>query len=416
MKAFIASIALACAPLSALPAPPMSPSGAFNAGNSLGIAANPDVATGITESAASTTVPNYSATSPRSALYSGMKNLGPDGLSETTYCQTDGVSSPDSKTKITCDATNLMTDFNIHKPVIHIDKTLDPLMVKRRAIQDDPASASLPINNSTSACKPETTTSADQTREETCTDVIGMPSSSSCEMPQEVDVLQHNRYQCDEGKPGTSHSCSKTLTTDCSTGCYPNGIRLVTYSGFGGLVTTDAGGGYYYLNLGTVQPNGDVQNNYYSGWKHQMYEARYTIQVDNINDIDTFTLEKVFYDDSTAIWINGTFVWGNRGGSTLETCMTTITSYDSDGNPVYTPYLGATNGVDACSTSSSYWDISGQSLTASVGELKSYLHSGENEIVIRLVVGDNGEVLYRFKTLYSCGCTKTWVDGCAIYE
>ena len=407
------SILLAVTSGLALAAEPMTPTDAFSLGRGFGSAANATVPSGITPSEAESKVPNYAPSSDRSALYGGMRNLGPDGVGRTSYCETTGLTSADPKEKLSCDATNVLTKFRDHAPTIALDKNTDPLFVRKRAIQADPQAASLTINTSTTACVPTSSTTADTTRTETCFDYVGAPTASSCQMPWDVEVLQHNRYQCDQGKPGTVRTCSSSLVTNCSTGCYPDGITLTGQSGFGGVVITGPDADKYYMvHLGTVRPDGSHWNDYWRGWHYEIYEANYTININDVSRIDTFLLQTVSYDDSTAIWINGRFVWGNRGGNTLETC--TASYQDADGNTF--TRAGFTNGVDACSLSPSYWDISGSNITVSVGELKSYLVTGSNTIRIRVIVGDYGDVSYHFKTLYSCGCTKTWVDGCAAYR
>lgn len=392
----------------------MSATEAFSLGRGFGTEANATVPSGITPAEAEAKVPNYAPTSDRSSLYSGMRNIISDGAGQTTYCKTTGYTSSDPKEKLSCDATNLLTDFRLHEPTIAIDKNTDPIFVRKRAIQANPEASSLIINSSTTACTPTTSTSADVTRTETCFDYVGAPTASTCQMPWDVEVVQHNRYQCDQGKPGTRYSCSERLVTTCSMGCYPSGITLTNATGFGTMVITDAGGGYYWFHLGTVLADGSHRNNYWSGTKYRMYEANYTINVSDVNMIDTFLLDNVSYDDSTAIWINGAFVWGNRGGTTLDTCD--VTAIDPDTGATYVAFEGATNGIDACTRSSAYWNISGSVISVSVGELKGYLRTGTNTIRIRVLVGTNGDVSYHFKSRYSCGCTKSWVDGCAAYK
>lgn len=201
----------------------MSANDAFNEGSTFGTARNPEVREGIKTENAETTVPNYSATSEKSGLYGGMKNLNPDGHLEKTYCATDGLTSPDPKQVEACQATNLLAGMNETGNPFSINKETDPLMIKKREIQADPGAATgMPFTSSLSECTATSSTSADITRTETCTDVIPFPKSDTCTMPWEVEVLQHNRYECSKGKDATTKKCNELLVVTCNSNMVPN--------------------------------------------------------------------------------------------------------------------------------------------------------------------------------------------------
>ena len=200
----------------------MSANDAFNEGSTFGTARNPEVREGIKTENAETIVPNYSATSEKSGLYAGMKNLNPDGHMEKTYCATAGLTSPDPKQVEACQATNLLAGMNETGNPFSINKETDPLMIKKREIQADPGAATgMPFTSSLSECTATSSTSADITRTETCTDVIPFPKTSTCQMPWEVEVLQHNRYECTKGKDPTIRKCNELLVVSCNSNLMP---------------------------------------------------------------------------------------------------------------------------------------------------------------------------------------------------
>lgn len=200
----------------------MSANDAFNLGNTFGAARNAEVRQGVKKENAETMVPNYSATSEKSALYGGMKNLGPDGHVEKTYCATDGLSAPDAKQVEACQAVNTLAKINEKGNPFTINKETDPILVKKRQVQADPAAASgMSLATTLSECSSTTTTTSDVTRTETCTDVIPFPKSASCQMPWEVEVLQHNRYQCTKGKDPTIRKCNELLMVSCNSNAIP---------------------------------------------------------------------------------------------------------------------------------------------------------------------------------------------------
>ena len=200
----------------------MSANDAFNEGSSFGTARNAEVRAGVKKEAAEDVVPNYSASSEKSALYGGMKNLGPDGHLEKSYCAADGLSSPDPKQDEACQAVNTLAKINETGNPFTINKETDPIMVKKREIQADPAAASgMSLATTLSECTSTTTTTSDVTRTETCTDVIPFPKSDSCQMPWEVEVLQHNRYECTKGKDATIRKCNEVLVVSCNSNYVP---------------------------------------------------------------------------------------------------------------------------------------------------------------------------------------------------
>lgn len=200
----------------------MSANDAFNLGNTFGAARNAEVREGVKKENAETTVPNYSATSEKSGLYAGMKNLGPDGHVEKTYCATGGLTAPDPKQVEACQAVNTLAKINETGNPFSINKETDPIMVKKREIQANPSAATgMSLSTSLSECASTTTTTSDITRVETCTDVIPFPKTSTCQMPWEVEVLQHNRYECTKGKDPTIRKCNELLVVSCNTNAVP---------------------------------------------------------------------------------------------------------------------------------------------------------------------------------------------------
>jgi len=382
----------------------MTATDAFALGRGFGTSANAGVPSGISSSEAESKIPNYSTTSSRSSLYGGMRNIGPDGLGQTTYCKTTGYTSTDPKEKLACDATNLLSDFRLHAPTIAINKSTDPIMVRKRAIQANPEASSLTINSSTTACTPTTSTSADVTRTETCFDYVGAPTASSCQMPWDVEVVQHNRYQCDQGKPGTQQTCSNTLALDCGPmidGCDVNAISSSSWSPDMATTWQNMGNGTWNLTFGTIA------DNYWSGWG-AIFDKTLYFNVSNKDKISFFTLVRAAFDDWILVRVNGTIVYaGPYGGDRLER----VVSCNPD--PEF-PFC--ITQVQYCATCYSSPELNTSWNFSLNIDLKPYLVNGANKIETRTIVAGNGESAIVIATRQYCECTKTWVNGCAPYQ
>lgn len=372
----------------------MSANDAFNEGSSFGTARNAEVREGVKKENAETTVPNYSPTSDKSALYGGMQNLGPFGANEKIYCKTDGLTSPDPKQREACNATNTLSDINEHAGAIVINKETDPLMIKKREIQADPVAASgMPFATSLSACTPEAITGSSITRDETCFDAIPLPKTDACQMPWEVEVLQHNRYECLSGKQSQSYSCSDVLSVVCAVatdGCDSGGLVPASWAGDMAISWTDAGSGNYQLQFGTI---GD---NYWPG-SGTIYDRTLNVEVKNVSNITLFALRYAQFDDYLLVKVNGHLVYlGPYGGDRLEV-VTQCTRR-------------CIKRVQTCETCFRNPELSTDWKFNLDIDLRPYLKEGMNQIFTRTVVAGWGESAIRILTRQKCpsDCTVTW--------
>lgn len=378
----------------------MSANDAFNQGASFGTARNAEVRAGIRREDAESTVPNYSATSERSALYGGMTNLGPFGTNEKIYCETDGLTSPDPKQREACNATNTLSRINEHADAITINRETDPLMIRKREIQADPVAASgMPFSTSLSECTNDSVTGSNITREETCFDGIPLPTSNSCQMPREVEVLQHNRYSCLTGKQSASYSCSDVLSVVCAPvtdGCDSGGIVPASWAGDMAISWTNLGNGDYQLQFGTI---GD---NYWPGYG-AIYDRSLRLEVTNLDNITKFLLAYVQFDDYLLVEVNGHQVYlGPYGGDRLEVVEHCVNF--EEGGGFCTPR------VKTCETCLRSPELSTDWRFNLAIDLRPYLIEGTNHIFTRTVVAGRGESAIRILTRQKCpsDCTVTW--------
>lgn len=381
----------------------MSANDAFNLGNTFGTARNAEVRQGVKKENAETMAPNYSATSEKSALYGGMQNLGPFGANEKIYCKTDGLTSPDPKQREACNATNTLSDINEHAGAIVINKETDPLMIKKREIQADPVAASgMPFATSLSACTPEAITGSSITRDETCFDAIPLPKTDACQMPWEVEVLQHNRYKCLSGKQSQSYSCSDVLSVVCAVatdGCDSGGLVPASWAGDMAVSWTDAGSGNYQLQFGTI---GD---NYWPG-SGTIYDRTLNVEVKNVPNITLFALRYAQFDDYLLVKVNDHLVYlGPYGGDRLEV-VTQCT-------------WRCVKRVQTCETCLRNPELSTDWKFNLDIDLRPYLKEGMNQIFTRTVVAGRGESAIRILTRQKCpsDCTVSWnKTACSPYR
>lgn len=387
----------------------MSANDAFNEGSSFGTARNAEVRAGVKKEAAEVVVPNYSASSERSALYGGMKNLDPDGHMEKAYCAADGLTSPDPKQVEACQAVNTLAKINETGNPFSINKATDPIMVKKREIQADPTSfTGMPFGTSLSECTNETVTGSSITREETCFDAIPLPTSSSCQMPQEVEVLQHNRYSCLTGKKSEAYACSDVLSVVCAPaadGCDSGGLVPASWAGDMAISWTNIGSGNYQLQFGTI---GD---NYWPG-NGTIYDRTLQVQVNNVSNITAFLLAYAQFDDYLLVRVNGHLVYvGPYGGDRLEV-VTTCIENEATGTFCYKQ-------VQTCATCFRSAELeTNWQFNLSV-DLRPYLKEGLNEIFTRTVVAGDGESAIRITTRQKCpaDCTVSWnKTACSPYR
>ena len=359
----------------------MSANDAFNEGNGFGVARNAEVRDGVSTSAAEDTVSNYSSTSERSALYGGMTNLAPFGTNEKVYCQTEGLSAPDSRQREACNATNMLSNLREHAPEIIINRETDPLMIRKREVLADPVAATgMPFATSLSECSADAVTSSDITRTETCFDGIPLPSSASCQMPWEVEVVQHNRYACLTGKDG----------------CDAGGLVPASWAGDMAVNWSPLGSGNYRLQFGTI---GD---NYWPG-SGTIYDRTLTFSVSNVSNITLMKLTRARFDDWLLVQLNGHVVYfGPFGGDRLE---------------IIDSRFGAR--VQYSATAFGWAELSTDWNFNLNIDLRPYLREGTNVLFTRTIVSGRGESAIQITTRQKCpsDCTVSWnKTACAPYH
>lgn len=133
----------------ALGEPPMPPDAAFSEGKTFSQGQLPAAKANIDPTKASSTVPNYTTTTPETG-YFGLPGLGTPAGARVTTCKTS-VLDPNNYNDQSCDATNFTQDNPTIRPTITIAPT-DPVLVNSGPIQKNPIPLTGAIGGTYSGC------------------------------------------------------------------------------------------------------------------------------------------------------------------------------------------------------------------------------------------------------------------------
>lgn len=138
---------------------------AFSQGGQLGRSGNAQARGSVTDDAARSTVPNYTTNPPQTSLYGSGGLSAPAGAAVGNCALTPGQGS--SYADQACNATNFSQTNPGQRPNFTIGPN-DPLLVRSKAIANDPQSIAGNIAGSYSACTTQTATSPDIYETRTC--------------------------------------------------------------------------------------------------------------------------------------------------------------------------------------------------------------------------------------------------------
>lgn len=224
-----------------------------------------------------------------------------------------------------------------------------------------------------------------------------------------------SKDRCVETRFNARYSCLTTAIPSCTS----------SYSvGSGGMDLSTYQSDIEIKEIGYVDPItrkyrfGSVGNNNY--WTGDGYMKReFAIDIQDVNNVNTFRLYHVYWDDSIAISINGHWVWVNwyRRGSEVfqsdrwgayiekETCRL-VGSYD-DGNYECTKYNQFQSLFERNNSFNSPVNV----------DFKPYLREGRNIIRMDVGVVDGGEGWMHFEiSAYHPQCDNIIENECQQYE
>ena len=303
----------------------------------------------------------------------------------------------------------MLSSLRDHAPAITINRETDPLMIRRRAILSDPVAATgLPFATSLSECTAEGATGSDITRTESCFDGIPLPSSSSCQMPWEVEVVQNNRYSCLSGRRSSIHECQETLLVSCTgggPGCHSSGIVP------GSVHLTN---GTYEFSL--IESTLRLRNNITA--INSRTSATFNLHVANVDLLTDFHLTYVLSDNWVGLEINGVHVATHSrgiGGLYLPPQTDRLEHFWLPATP------SNLSRVRICETCVHPTEPGGGALSSSHNiDMRPYLREGLNTIVMYVVNGVDvgyGEVRFRVQQNCPLTCTSEWDRGaCAAFR
>lgn len=383
--------------------------GAFQEGKSLGGSVNPSAFSGIKDGSAADKIPAYGTNPPETQFFQGGRgNLSGPGVAKIQNCATAAPDSDPIKRQ-ECEAVNFMVRNPQIRPQFNITKN-DPMILAVKHARDNAEEffKSLGINGGTgsgSQCTTRVETTPAQYSTETCSSFKEV-NEQQCTMGRLVNIDTDSNFQCDQTiNAYETLKCRRGTNVTCTgggTGCAPSGIKMdsVSISGFGRFLVHPAGGGYWFVSAGTIAPDGSFINNYdFSGKFYNIFESNIYFDIVNKNSIATFFLDQILYDDNIAVWLNGNLIFHSTGGLDFFKCSGGINDLVHRCKRGY--YKGGSN----------IYNYGGV-------ELKNLLVEGRNHVRIKVVVGENGDAIIRFKTLAYCplNCSVSTRNDCAALE
>jgi len=387
---------------------------AFQAGKTLGAGSRQQAASQISAGSATGKVPSYGASAPETNYFQGGRGeLSGHGITKMQTCAT---ATPDSDPikRQECEAVNFLARNPNTRP--QFDLSNNPMFARAKNIRNNAenifASLGMGGTGSTTQCVPRTITTPAQYSTDTCSSIREV-GEQQCTMGRVIKIDADSNFQCDQTiNAYETLKCRRTYEVSCTgggTGCAPSGINTgtATISGFGRILLHQAGNNYWYLSAGTIAPDGSWINNYmFSDTFLQIFQSDIYFDITNKDNIATFFLDQILYDDNIAVWLNGNLIYHSTGGNDFNYCTVT-----EDG----ITYQDITDG-GTCS--SSFFEGGSNIYSYGGVELKHLLVNGTNHVRLKLVVGKNGDGIVRFKTLAYCplNCSAILRNGCAGLE
>lgn len=386
---------------------------AFESGKTFGEGKNQGIFSGITGGAAQSNIPRYGYSTPEANHFAGGKGetSGP-GVGKINSCA-NYAPGPDKVANQECEAVNFLARNPQVRPQFTIGPN-DPLIQKYKQYKSNAEQAFAQFfpggTGSQSQCVTRNETIPGQYSTETCVSAQEV-GTNQCTMGRVINIDTDANFQCKQTiNAYETLKCKRGGTVSCTgggDGCSPDGIGItnVSVSGFGRYLIHPAGGGNYWFSVGTIAADGGYVNNlYFNGIFYDVFESNITFNVAHADQISTFFLDQILYDDNIAIWVNGTLIYSSIGGNNM---------FVSKGEYVYDSKV--CNGIE-CRGS---WFEGGASITNYGGvELKHLIKNGLNTIKIKLAVGKNGDGIARFKFRAFCPlqCSLLSYNECAELE
>lgn len=226
----------------------------------------------------------------------------------------------------------------------------------------------------------------------------GVCSEQTINIPAEFVV-----ESCHETSSIERRYCRETMNVTCNPqpwdGCSPSGVLPATNSSDTETALYHMGNGNWHLSFGTI---GD---DYWNGGYGTLFDRTLNVEIENVESLTQFTLNRVDFDDWLLLSVNGHIVYvGPFGGDRLELVENPYSSIGS--RWLYVQY-NATQSARVERTTSH-----------SVGlniDLRPFLHNGVNTIFSRTAVGGGGEMYSQFLVRAKCEpeCNYNWVSNCS---
>lgn len=256
--------------------------------------------------------------------------------------------------------------------------------------------------------------------------------ASACAIGEVVVVDPQFNYKCSATPYATTtQQCERTLTVTCAAptdGCDVAGIVPGSTQADMAVTYGPTGSGNYGLTFGTFA------DNYWNDCENPVQRSL-SFTVANKDQISTFQIERMAWDDYILLNLNGTNVFaGPDGGNTLVTMVTGTYSCGRFGESTcktfgvctssnYPGLVGNfTNGglpTDfVCYASNQQERLTSWDQTMSV-DLRPFLNNGPNTINMSVLAcgGGEGAVTIRARQFCPQNCTEEWNDSaCRPYK
>lgn len=250
-------------------------------------------------------------------------------------------------------------------------------------------------------CVVRTVTNPPQTQDFECFKGYDVSLENYATVGREVVIDADSNFQCDKTVQSyETVKCSIKTILSCSADiCIP--ITNLKKSGDFGQISLGGSSTSWTLKVGSPGVN-DISRT--ESRKKIFWQSTYTFDIENLQEITKFILQKTHADNTLAVWLNGNLIYHSEpDGKDIIQCST----------PKVSKGIDILNG-DGCVTH--FWPKEGVYPNKDV---KKYLVEGKNTVKLKLFVEINGygEGFAIFQGKATCQtCSVSTVNECETLE
>lgn len=225
----------------------------------------------------------------------------------------------------------------------------------------------------------------------------GVCSEQTINIPAEFAV-----ESCHETASIERRYCREVMNVSCTPqpwdGCSPSGVVPATNSSDTETALYHMGNGDWHLSFGSI---GD---DYWNGGYGTIFDRTLNVEIQNLESLTHFSLNRVDFDDWLLLSVNGHIVYvGPLGGDRIELVPRGERQW------MYVQYSATQLGIVERTTS--------HNVSLNI-DLRPFLHNGVNTIFARTAVGGGGEMYSEFLVRAMCEpeCEYNWASNCSAFD